>query len=280
MEPDVIMKTAIVFYGGKYLPKYLYKYRYWNDFTHGLLETGDFFLPSRKKFNDPFDCDFHIPYEDGSELERTAYVVRAMSQDFGITRPDDLAIEATVSLNNMPDTRDERREHARASFFQSMDRYGIYCLSSVCTDILMWSHYADYHKGICIGFDTVKLLESVESQLDTKFFMDYIRYSHQAPRINPYDFAREESQYLQEISLLFLTKYKTWEYESEFRICCDGFADVSITIDTACIAEIIFGINTPDETINKVRSICKGRDIAFYKAEKLEWQYGVKIQPL
>jgi hypothetical protein len=30
---------------------------------------------------------------------------------------------------------------------------GIYCVSTNYDDVLMWSHYADSHKGICLEFD-------------------------------------------------------------------------------------------------------------------------------
>jgi hypothetical protein len=32
-------------------------------------------------------------------------------------------------------------------------RYGVLCFSEDKTDVLQWSHYADRHKGICLGFD-------------------------------------------------------------------------------------------------------------------------------
>jgi len=43
----------------------------------------------------------------------------------------------------------------------SLDKYGgIIALSSRWDSILMWSHYANNHKGYCIGFDSKKLVDS------------------------------------------------------------------------------------------------------------------------
>ncbi len=33
------------------------------------------------------------------------------------------------------------------------NNYGVFCLSETRTNLLMWSHYANHHKGIVIGFD-------------------------------------------------------------------------------------------------------------------------------
>src|SRR5258707_1878815 len=32
-------------------------------------------------------------------------------------------------------------------------RWGVLCFSEEKTDVLQWAHYADRHKGICLGFD-------------------------------------------------------------------------------------------------------------------------------
>jgi hypothetical protein len=34
-----------------------------------------------------------------------------------------------------------------------VEKYNVLCFSRVWNDILMWSHYAEKHKGICLGFD-------------------------------------------------------------------------------------------------------------------------------
>ena len=35
----------------------------------------------------------------------------------------------------------------------SAAEYGAMCLSKNCTDPLLWAHYADKHRGMCLGFD-------------------------------------------------------------------------------------------------------------------------------
>jgi len=38
---------------------------------------------------------------------------------------------------------------------QSLEKYGVLCFSRSWNNVLMWSHYADRHKGICLGFDVL-----------------------------------------------------------------------------------------------------------------------------
>src|ERR1700704_3968385 len=37
----------------------------------------------------------------------------------------------------------------------------IYCLTPIPHSILMWSHYADNHRGVCLEFDTANRLFSL-----------------------------------------------------------------------------------------------------------------------
>ena len=75
---------------------------------------------------------------------------------------------------------------------------GMLCFSKTWRNPVLWSHYADKHKGICLGFDVPsKLLRKVE----------YL------PRRLPFDqWVPEEG-----IGPLFWTKFQHWEYEAEYR---------------------------------------------------------------
>ncbi len=82
---------------------------------------------------------------------------------------------------------------------------GLLCFSARWSNPVQWSHYADRHRGICLGFE-------VRSDL-------LIPIKYKAKRL-----AREAEQLLSEgiidesIMIRFLsTKYVHWKYESEFR---------------------------------------------------------------
>ena len=79
---------------------------------------------------------------------------------------------------------------------------GVLCFSKTWENPVLWSHYADKHKGMCLGFDVPDhLLRKVE----------YL------PKLLPLDqWVPEE-----ETGPLFWTKFQHWEYEAEYRRIVD-----------------------------------------------------------
>jgi hypothetical protein len=80
-------------------------------------------------------------------------------------------------------------------------RFGLLCFSENWKDVLQWSHYADRHKGICLGFD-------VSGSAD-KF--GNVRYE---PRKGPLPEKRDELFMWD----LLRTKFAAWHQEREWRV--------------------------------------------------------------
>ncbi len=102
------------------------------------------------------------------------------------------------------------------SFFKE-NLFCIGCLSTSYKNKLMWSHYADCHKGFCIEYDF-----SDEDKL-TFFNLPFpVYYSDIRPNISLDEldnFSVENSRGLVEkITMSLLTKDRAWEYENEWRI--------------------------------------------------------------
>jgi hypothetical protein len=80
-------------------------------------------------------------------------------------------------------------------------RWGVLCFSEEKTDILQWAHYADRHKGICLGFDV--------SGSQGKFGqVKYRTTRFPFPEKPDVDFSWN----------LLSTKSKEWGYEREWRV--------------------------------------------------------------
>ncbi|MBD5532800.1 MAG: DUF2971 domain-containing protein [Lachnospiraceae bacterium] len=93
-------------------------------------------------------------------------------------------------------------------------------MGCLCTDYknrLMWSHYADSHRGFCVEYDFSGTEESVLSKLPFPIFYDENR------PLFPWKIFLEntpenvKAAYTQ-VMLGVLTKDKVWEYENEWRI--------------------------------------------------------------
>lgn len=87
-------------------------------------------------------------------------------------------------------------------------------LSKVNDSLLMWSHYCYSHKGVCIGLDMDKVLESVPPMFGTKNLKPLVldvQYQDIIERLNAYSA-------VDRFSYQWKTKAKVWEYEQEVRL--------------------------------------------------------------
>jgi hypothetical protein len=82
---------------------------------------------------------------------------------------------------------------------------GIHCFSRSWSNPVLWSHYADRHRGICLGFD-------VDDELT-------IRVTYERERLNPAELWKGNEEQQQDFMQRILsTKFSHWSYESEVRV--------------------------------------------------------------
>lgn len=86
-------------------------------------------------------------------------------------------------------------------------RYGLLCFSRTWHNPVMWSHYGDRHRGICLGFDVPD---------DTALPVDYVD-ERTVSEIVDKGFAIETVSFEDARPLLY-TKFIDWAYEQEVRI--------------------------------------------------------------
>ncbi|SPE41741.1 conserved hypothetical protein [Candidatus Sulfopaludibacter sp. SbA3] len=89
-------------------------------------------------------------------------------------------------------------------------RYGALCFSRSWNNILMWSHYGDKHKGICLGFDIAEeITRPVEYEPEPHAVGNLIVEDRS-------EFSQQEGTNI--IDRLFGAKYVGWIYEEEVRV--------------------------------------------------------------
>jgi len=84
-------------------------------------------------------------------------------------------------------------------------KYGFLCFSRDWSEPLLWSHYADKHKGIAIGFEILR-----DKVLKVAYSLDPIRKQIELTS----DSKTNERLFLD----LAKVKYRKWDYENETRI--------------------------------------------------------------
>ena len=82
------------------------------------------------------------------------------------------------------------------------DQIGVLCLSEVQDNLLMWAHYADSHRGVCLQFKGEQFLGTAQP----------ILYQRTRPTVNPIVHSHEEM-----LDRSLLTKSEDWSYEREWR---------------------------------------------------------------
>ncbi len=155
--------------------------------------------------------------------------------------------------------------------------YGVYCLSRKCDDILMWSHYADSHKGICLGFkdDLTRHFE----EYDWPIWQESVRYEDDHPFRRIHDDLISKRCFdsddgflnICELSSALLNaaitvKHSSWRYEEEERI----FSEMPglQLFSAVALDHVVLGMNISKEDEYTVRTLLNTelwRHVRLYK---------------
>ncbi len=182
-------------------PLYLYKYRsnLAKERLKATLLNQELYFSLHSDFNDLFDWNIHI----GPTAESVVCTSRLRELN---PEMSDAEIHALVEHELSPKRAAEIDRQVCAGVSEMLKRVGIFSLSAKPDDLLMWSYYANGHRGVCLQF---RLQEG-------KLFgceVTQVQYEELYPRLTAYDemtldWARHHLS----------TKAKAWEHEAEWRI--------------------------------------------------------------
>lgn len=191
-------------------PERFYRYRSLADgkaeFVERTVHYGEIYFPKPSSFNDPFDCRPSFSFE-ATKAEMTAYyrgLVKKYNSDLNREGRRREARNTIGDWERSPRNPKTLRYVTELHTKQITENIGVLCLSEVHNDILMWSHYADSHRGVCLEFD---------GYFDVFANAQKVDYPPTRPRINPF---RQNPIEMMEAALL--TKAEHWKYEREWRI--------------------------------------------------------------
>lgn len=198
------------------IPRSLFRFRPFNSFTLDELCSEDVHYADPASFNDPLDSRPNLVL-DSDFKTLVALHAKATERLKGKLRASDWTYLAT---EDGPIGSKEWQDAAVWIIRGDLDRalrllfaeHRVLSLSSKWNSPLMWSHYADEHRGICIEYDT--------DQHDC-WALKPVRYD-QSRSISTSDLARwlvDGSQDAQEQvrEACFYRKAREWAYEKEWR---------------------------------------------------------------
>lgn len=234
------------------LPSIVYKYRDWNnvDFRR-VLTHHELYLASPADFDDPMDCNLreHFPSTKEDLYEFFMNDCNLKHPEWNRSRRRQYA--HYWSKNSPMVNKRERDELLLETKKLHDKRFGVLSLALRNDNEYLWEHYADNHRGFCIGYDTRKLIESglfgsggAVKYNDVLPFIDFVKDDN-LTKFEKNVFNKKRVPYSQEEEYR-LTKSWSHDVEKEERV---------VTIPVECIVQIIVGKNAPEHIRKEIRSI-------------------------
>lgn len=203
------------------------------------------YLSDPATFNDPWDCK---PYFNTQILEDPVENERHVEWAVDICRRHYRAMSETYITNMALTLRADREfaaakieEMSRTIFTEISARYRVYCLGPDVGNLLMWAHYADNHKGICLEFNTRDLVMCSALR---------VQYAKEFPIMRVY--SRDIDDNLQ----IFLNKADVWAYEREYRLIAQERGNAN-TNETLLTDEHL--LQLPETALRSVIVGCQGQ---------------------
>ena len=200
---------------------------------------------TRKNFNDPFDSKIDFIKPSKKELKALHSQLKG-NEKFRFKQ----FFLGTDGIDNI----DAFYKKANKKF----DEYLFFCLTSLPNNNLMWSHYANSHKGFCLEWDASKLNASkaiYQEHIASFELLDIIKGQF-GLSLNSAEKSKEK------IWKALKVKLKEWEYEEEYRIQLgngmrhlvnEKHANFSlVSYEPEFIKSIIFGCRMDTKTINYI----------------------------
>lgn len=182
----------------------LYKYYPYNEYLLEMLFTKKIWYSKPDTFNDPFDC--HLNFDPCIPEDRYEHCLRWQLNREGRSQSQiDQDIKALVSENGHINEEAKRIiDEIANSTLDVIKRIGVLCLTESNSDVTMWAHYADNHKGLCLGFSIVDVNP------------EKVTYVKEAPKVNfsqLFDDKLDDNEYK-----WIFSKHHDWKSEKEWRV--------------------------------------------------------------
>jgi hypothetical protein len=251
----------------------LYKYRSLSSdeerlWLEEIFRNKEIFLSSPVQLNDPFECRPYITWYRSSRKIQD-YFLRQVEKRYPYANRATRRQELRNAKDRFKSNAESFIKNAYEDFMRTT---GLYCLSQINNDLLMWSHYSDGHKGVVLEFDTTKENTLFWEALE-------VHYSKEYPVVNIMEIGEPE-----EYRKLLLTKFIQWEYEKEWRIIRTPGEGGSGKYRFApeLLTGVVMGASIKSENKEKILGWVKDfpSEITLYQAKLDETKYNLIIETI
>ena len=208
---------------------HLYSFRRFNVYSLSDLINNEITVSTSKKMNDPFDSIINL-WGSEEQLKETCKEhkhIKNLSKSFDYFR--------IRSFCNGNTTR-------------------------ALKNVLMWSHYADEHRGYCVKYKLSKhFIKQDENDSFEHMFLKPIIYRKDEEKVDISELTTINTD------LAFATKHESWKYEKEVRLIVynpnkeESYYGIPLDKDS-CIEAIYFGCKCEPKTINTIKKLFSESD--------------------
>ena len=256
-------------------PAKFYKYRSMADpgvirWVERIVLHNELYFAAAKTFNDPFDLRPVLSLTAPKIQKVKDFERMSKKYEPSLNREQRRAQAKDVVKNSLGwksiKTTEKSIQAEHASWIT--ENVGVYCVSTKRDDILMWSHYADYHKGICLEFDGEAPLMAHAQK---------VQYTQKRVPIMMYYDDNETS-----MTKALLSKSLQWAYEEEWRLIDVKNGPGTVEFKPGNLTGIVIGALASADTVGMVRRWVKERShpLDIYQASLSNSDYSLEIKKL
>lgn len=226
------------------------------------------YLTSPATLNDPFELRFDMKFGFTDE----AQLLREL-EDPGVRRALQIPNDAVLSPTNL------RRliEHLRTQetivpqgFRDAvLARYAVCCFSARSDGLLLWSYYADGHRGLCLEFGNTGP-DAICARVHPVMYQDaYPSFTY--PR----------DRWEQITTQVFLTKAKAWAHESEWRLTDVHRPAGYRSFNPLDLTAVTFGCEMTRDACAEIADIVRRAQphVRLQRARRRKSRFGLSIVP-
>ncbi len=248
---EEILKTINRLEYGK-VPQFIYKFSPINEYLFKNILNNQLWFSNPLSFNDPFDCQY--------------------GKTTGIA-------ENQVQIINKRDEKyNNKKLILKANDYIKKIKVNCFCdLNKKSRELLLWSHYGDSHKGVCLKFDLDKFRRFC-SDNNYDIIIHKVHYKSTFPSVPIY--YSEHNKRLEALLDILYIKSSDWDYEQEVRIF---YNKNKLTFNKAMIVEIKFGcqidLDNKKDIIQLVKS-CNYPNVTFKQAKKSKNRFALEFEEI
>lgn len=237
----------------KNVVKMLYKYRSFQAKALSIIINRELYFATPEQLNDPVDCQVGIA--DALKMA----IARAEQDGQSSVRSK---IEKLIKI-----------EHILQKMENDVKSTAVLSLSKKNLDVVMWSNYADEHRGFCLGFKLSEKFRRFDESnailgmeecfyTDDNPFLKYLLEFGSTDEVPPWD-----EFWPALISIGLVAKSKAWEKEEEVRVIRGKSGTVSFSPSE--LREVIFGLKMSEHNRYTIKNLLSSPEWDHVKYRKV-----------